>query len=70
MSAEQNIAVVRQGVQAVNSRNFSLVPQLMAPNFQRHDLARAFEDVLGREKVTDFLQLVLRVAPEGGSSHR
>lgn len=64
MSAEQNIAVIRQAVQAVNSRNLSLVPPLIAPNFKRHDLASAFEDVMGREKVTDFLQLVLRVVPD------
>jgi steroid delta-isomerase-like uncharacterized protein len=64
MSAEQNMDIIRQAVQAVNSRNLGLVPQFMAPNFKRHDLAGVFEEVIGREEVADLLQMLLRGLPD------
>ena len=64
MSAEQNITNAKRAIQAINDRDWSFIPKLLAPNFIRHDLAEAFDEVMGHESFTDFLQLVLKALPD------
>ena len=56
MGAEQNVASAKRAIQAINDRDWSFIPKLLAPNFIRHDLAKAFDDISGREDVADFMQ--------------
>jgi steroid delta-isomerase-like uncharacterized protein len=64
MSAEQNIATAKRAIKAINDRDWGVIPHLLTPNFVRHDLAEAFDDVRGRESFADFLQLALKALPD------
>ena len=64
MGTEQNITNVKRGIEAINDRDWSFIQKLLAPNFIRHDLAEAFDEVRGHESFADFLQLVLKALPD------
>jgi len=52
---EQNVAVIRAGIQAWNDGTFAeAAVRLAAPEFVRHDLAGAWPDVTGPDGVADF----------------
>jgi steroid delta-isomerase-like uncharacterized protein len=64
MSAEQNIANAKRGIHAINERDWSIFPSLLAPNFIRHDLVQAFDEIKGQEGFGDLLQSVLKAVPD------
>ncbi len=64
MSAKQNIANAKQAIQAINDRDWGFIQKLLSPNFIRHDLSEAFEEIKGHESFADFLQLVLKALPD------
>jgi len=64
MAAEENIAAVKRGLKAFNDRDMSIIPQIVAPEFVRHDLAGAFGDFEGTEGVSDLLQQAIRAVPD------
>jgi hypothetical protein len=61
---DQNVATLRRAIRAINDRDLSVNPQLVTPDFVRHDLAAAFREVPGAPGVTDFLQLLLEAVPD------
>ena len=64
MSAEQNIANAKLAIQAINNRDWSFIPKLLAPNFVRHDLSEDFNDIVGHKGMEDFMQLVIKAIPD------
>lgn len=64
MSAKQNIANAKRAIQAINDRDWSFIPKLLMPDFIRHDLSEALDEVKGCENFADFLQLVLKALPD------
>jgi steroid delta-isomerase-like uncharacterized protein len=64
MSAEQNVANAKLAIEAINNRDWSFIPKLLAPNFVRHDLSGDFDDITGHKGMEDFLQLVIKAIPD------
>lgn len=64
MSGEQNIAIVKGAVDAVNARDFAALANVGRPEFKRHDLAGALPAVSGATGATDLIQLLLRAVPD------
>lgn len=64
MSAEQNIAIIKGAVDAVNARDFAALAKVGHPEFKRHDLAGALPEVSGATGATDLIQLILRAMPD------
>lgn len=64
MTAEENIATIRQVINAFNDRDLSTMPQFASHGFVRHDLAGAFDEVKGREEVPDYLHQILKTLPD------
>lgn len=59
-----NVELVRQAIQVLNSRQMHRIPEFIAPDMQRHDLVGAYPDVAGSTGVADFLGELLRGAPD------
>lgn len=56
------VSLVRRGIEAVNSGTMAQVaPEILAPDFVRHDLAEAFPEFITAARVTDLTSL-LRIA--------
>ncbi|MGH8945760.1 MAG: ester cyclase [Acidimicrobiia bacterium] len=56
---DEGVSLVRRAIEAVNSGTFAEVaPEIMAPNFARHDLAQAFPDFVTAAGVTDLMSLL------------
>ena len=56
---DEGVSLVRGAIEAVNSGTFAEVaPEIMAPNFARHDLAQAFPDFVTAAGVTDLVSLL------------
>ncbi|MBI2854784.1 MAG: ester cyclase [Chloroflexi bacterium] len=64
MSAEQNVAIVRRMVDAVNARDFVALRDGAHAEFKRHDLAGALPEVSGATGPADLIQLLLRAVPD------
>ncbi|MBI4285340.1 MAG: ester cyclase [Chloroflexi bacterium] len=64
MSAEENIAIIRRMVDAVNARDFVALRSGAHPEFKRHDLAGALPEVSGATGAADLIQLLLRALPD------
>jgi len=64
MSAEQNITNAKLAIQAINNRDWSFIPKLLATNFIRHDLSGDFDDIKGHKGTEDFMQLVIKAIPD------
>ena len=64
MSAEENIAIMKRVFQAFNDRDMSIIPQITAPGFVRHELAGGFGDTEGAEGVRNLYQQALQAIPD------
>jgi hypothetical protein len=62
-SNEESKALVRRLADAVNSRHFDLLHELIAPNFVRHCQATPEVDLRGLEQFKDFLKQDVVVFP-------
>jgi hypothetical protein len=60
VSAEQSITNARLAIQAISDRDWSFIPKLLAPNFIRHDLSGAFDEISGHKGMGDFMELVIK----------
>jgi predicted ester cyclase len=65
---ETNKGVVRQLVDAINSRNYNLLDEIIAPDFIRHCQATPDVHVKSRDEMKQFLQQDLSVCPDAGIS--
>jgi steroid delta-isomerase-like uncharacterized protein len=62
---ENGISLVRRGIEAVNAGTMAEVgPQILAPDFVRHDLAQAFPEFTGAGGVTDLVSLLRGAIPD------
>ena len=64
MSAKENIDIMKRVFQAFNNRDMSIIPQVVAPGFVRHELAGGFGDVKGAEGVRNLYQQALQAIPD------
>ena len=64
MSGEQNIALLKGAVDAINARNPAALAKISHPEFKRHDLAGALPEVSGTTGAADIVQLLLRALPD------
>jgi steroid delta-isomerase-like uncharacterized protein len=59
------ISLVRRGIEAVNSGTMAQVaPEILAPDFVRHDLAEAFPEFITAAGVTDLTSLLRMAIPD------
>lgn len=59
------ISLVRRGIEAVNSGTMAQVaPEILAPDFVRHDLAEAFPEFTTATGVSDLMNLLLAAIPD------
>jgi predicted ester cyclase len=65
MTSEHNKAlVVKVFDEMLNNRNLSLVPQLLTPDFKRHDIGRLFPDRTGAESTKDHASMIFAGIPD------
>lgn len=64
MGAEENIATLREIVDAINRRDLATVAAKIAPGFVRHDLASLWTDVREAAGVRDFLSTLIDGVPD------
>lgn len=63
--SDEGVSLVRRAIEAVNSGTFAEVgPEIMAPNFERHDLAQAFPKFVTAAGVTDLMSLLRTAIPD------
>ena len=62
---EKNKAVIGQLVEAINSRQYELLDEIVAPDFIRHCQATPDVHVKSRDELKQFLQNDLEVFPDG-----
>ncbi|MDP8957203.1 MAG: ester cyclase [Actinomycetota bacterium] len=59
------ISLVRRGIEAVNAGTMAQVaPEILAPDFVRHDLAQAFPEFTTAGGVVDFVALLRSAIPD------
>jgi steroid delta-isomerase-like uncharacterized protein len=59
------ISLVRRGIEAVNAGTMAQVaPEILAPDFVRHDLAEAFPEFITAAAVTDLTSLLRMAIPD------
>ena len=57
--SDTGVSLIRRAIEAVNSGTMARVaPEIMAPNFVRHDLAQAFPEFVSTAGVTDLMSLL------------
>ncbi|HEV8699056.1 MAG TPA: ester cyclase [Candidatus Limnocylindrales bacterium] len=62
---DDSISLVRRGIEAVNSGTMAQVaPEILAPDFVRHDLAQAFPEFTSAAGVSDLMTLLRRAIPD------
>jgi steroid delta-isomerase-like uncharacterized protein len=62
---DDSISLVRRGIEAVNSGTMAQVaPEILAPDFVRHDLAQAFPEFTSAAGVSDLMTLVRSAIPD------
>ena len=61
---ERNKAVVGQLLEAINTRNYDLLDEIVAPNFVRHCQATPDIHVKSRSELKQYLQSDLKVFPD------
>jgi steroid delta-isomerase-like uncharacterized protein len=60
-----DISLVRRGIEAVNSGTMAQVaPEILAPDFVRHDLAEAFPEFITAAGITDLMSLLRTAIPD------
>ena len=59
-----NVAMVRRAFEEIDRGNTAVIAELIAPNFERHDLSQAFPEGAGLEKVLDYLGTLKRGLPD------
>jgi hypothetical protein len=56
---DAGVSLIRRAIEAVNAGSLAEVaPEIMAPNFARHDLAQAFPEFVTAAGVTDLMSLL------------
>jgi steroid delta-isomerase-like uncharacterized protein len=61
---DMGMSLVRRGIDAVNAGTMGEVaPEILAPDFIRHDLAQAFPEFTTAGGVTDLMTLLRRAIP-------
>jgi steroid delta-isomerase-like uncharacterized protein len=62
---DDGISLVRRGIEAVNSGTMAQVaPEILAPDFVRHDLAQAFPEFATAGGVSDLMNLLRTAIPD------
>ncbi|MFQ6105399.1 MAG: ester cyclase [Candidatus Glassbacteria bacterium] len=61
---EKNKEVIRQLIEAINTRNYDLLDEIVAPDFVRHCQATPDVHVKSRDELKQFLQQDLEVFPD------
>lgn len=63
--SDDNVALLRKAVAAVNAGTLAqIAPEILAPEFVRHDLAGAFPGVEGISGASDFVGLLRTAMPD------
>lgn len=62
---DDGISLVRRGIEGVNSGTMARVaPEILAPDFVRHDLAQAFPEFTSAGGVSDLVTLLRSAIPD------
>lgn len=57
--SDTGVSLIRRAIEAVNSGTLArAAPEIMAPDFVRHDLAQAFPEFVSTAGVTDLMSLL------------
>ena len=65
MTDDGNIALIKRAVQAVNAGTMAQEgPEIVAADFQRHDLAAALPDAAGPGGLSNFIDMVRTALPD------
>jgi steroid delta-isomerase-like uncharacterized protein len=64
MTAESNVELMKQWVDAINRNELSAIEESVARDFIRHDLSGASPDLMGIERLTEFIKTLRAGLPD------